>query len=108
MGKLVRARRSVRVKDELDDARAVAQVDEDQAAVVTAAMHPACHPRVRAGPFGGQLLTPGVAEVVGGDSMPHDKRLPRRMVGITSAGPRSRCSPDSMFFRDVIASGSFT
>ena len=31
----------VRVEDELDDARAVAQVDEDQAAVVAAAVHPA-------------------------------------------------------------------
>ena len=37
----VPSRRALGVEDELDDPGAVAQVDEDQAAVVTAAMDPA-------------------------------------------------------------------
>ena len=41
MGRLVRRRRGLGMEHELHDPGAVAQVDEDQAAVVAAAVHPA-------------------------------------------------------------------
>ena len=43
------------MEDELHDARAVAQVDEDQAAVVAAAVHPAGDARRRAGALGAEV-----------------------------------------------------
>ena len=41
LGERERRAARLRVEDELDEAGAVAQVDEDQAAVVAAAVHPA-------------------------------------------------------------------
>ena len=64
----VRLGRGLRVEHELHDARAVAQVDEDQPAVVAAAVHPAGDARLRAGALGGQLAAPGVAVAVGSRS----------------------------------------
>ena len=61
---LVRFWGTVRVKDELEDSRAVPQVDEDQAAVVTAPVHPAGHPGLAPGALCGELAAPGVAVVV--------------------------------------------
>ena len=64
MRELVRLRRSLRVEHELDDARAVPQVDEDQAAVIATAVHPAGDPGLCPRPLGGQLTAPRVAVVV--------------------------------------------
>ena len=55
----------LRVYDELHEARAVAQVDEDQPAVVAAAVDPAGHADLGAAARGGQVAGPGVAEGVG-------------------------------------------
>ena len=51
--------------DELDDPGAVAQVDEDDAAVVAAAVDPAGHAHVLAHARGVELAGPGVAVRVG-------------------------------------------
>ena len=59
------SRRVLGVEDELEDARAVAQVDEDQAAVVAAAVDPARHADALAGARGVELARPGVAVRVG-------------------------------------------
>ena len=97
-----------RVKDELQQARALAQVDEDQTAVVAAAVHPAGHAGLRAGPGGVELGDPGVAVEVGPRAASHRghqiSRLPRRMVGITDGASISICSEVSMFLR--LISGS--
>ena len=53
------------MEDELDQAGAVAQVDEDQAAVVAAAVDPARDARLGVDPVGEHLAAPGVAVVVG-------------------------------------------
>ena len=65
LGERVRLRRFLRVEDDLQDARAVAQVDEHQAAVVAAAVHPAGHAHVLADARGVQLAGPCVAVGVG-------------------------------------------
>src|SRR4051812_27528987 len=52
------------MEDELEDAGAVAQVDEDQPAVVAAPVHPAGHPGLVANAVAEHLATPGVAEAV--------------------------------------------
>ena len=96
VGALVRLGCGVRVEDELHDARAVAQIDEDQPAVVAPAMHPAGHPGLGVRPLGGQLAAPGIAVAVGARRMLHSGRCPRRIVGITFRSSVSRCSPDSM------------
>ena len=71
------------MEHELHDPRAVAQVDEDQATVVAAAMDPARDARVRARPLGGELAAPRVAVGVRPRCVLHDSRLDRRIVGIT-------------------------
>ena len=53
------------MEDELDDPGAVAQVDEDQAAVVAAAMDPAGDAHVLADACGVELAGPGVAIRIG-------------------------------------------
>ena len=55
----------LRMKDELDDPGAVAQVDEDQAAVVTAVVDPARDARLGAGACGVEVAGPAVAVRVG-------------------------------------------
>ena len=74
------------VEDELHDPRALAQVDEDQAAVVAAAMHPARYARGRARPLGVELTGPAIAKRVGARRVLHATRLPRRIVGMTASG----------------------
>ena len=54
-----------RMDDELHEPGAVAQVDEDQPAVVAAAMDPAGHPHRVADARGAQVAGPGVAVAVG-------------------------------------------
>ena len=51
----------VGVEDELDDPGAVAEVDEDEPAVVATAVHPAGDARARSGAAGVQVAGPGVA-----------------------------------------------
>src|SRR5262249_6168125 len=53
-----------RVEDELDDAGAIAQVDEDEAAVVAAAVYPAGDPRFAVDQVAEHLPAPGVAVLV--------------------------------------------
>ena len=53
------------MEDQLDHARAVAQVDEDQAAVVAAAVDPSGDPRLRLDAIAEHLAAPGVAVAVG-------------------------------------------
>jgi hypothetical protein len=53
------------VEDELDEPRAVAQVDEDQPAVVAAAVDPARDADLLADARGVELAAPGVAVAVG-------------------------------------------
>ena len=53
------------MEDELHEARAVAQVDEDQPAVVAAAVDPAGHADLVADAGGVEGAGPGVAEGVG-------------------------------------------
>ena len=55
LGERVRGGRRLGVEDELHDPGAVAQVDEDQPAVVAAPVHPARDARRRARPRGVQL-----------------------------------------------------
>ena len=98
VGPLVRLGRVLGMEHELDDSRAVAQVDEDQPAVVAPAVHPAGHAGIGVGPVGGQLLAPGVAVAVGPRSVPHhSRRHSLRIAGITLASSVSSSSPDSMF-----------
>ena len=60
VGERVRLGRGLGVEDELDDAGAVAEVDEDEAAVVAAAMDPAGHAHVLADTSCVELTGPGV------------------------------------------------
>src|SRR5205085_6824494 len=66
-----------RVEDELDEAAAVAQVDEDQPAVVAAAVHPAGDADVAAGVTEREVAGPAVAEAVGARGLDH-RPGPRR------------------------------
>jgi hypothetical protein len=61
MGLLVSVSRRFGMKDELHESGAVAQIDEDQAAVIAPPVDPAGHAGLRAGPLRGQLATPAVA-----------------------------------------------
>ena len=61
LGQRVRVGRRLGVEDELDDAGAVAQVDEDQPAVVAPAVDPAGHAHALADAGGVELAGPGVA-----------------------------------------------
>ena len=98
LGELVRLRRVLGVEDELQDAGAVAQVDEHQAAVVAAAVDPAGHADGVADARGVELAGPRVAVGVG------PRRSHRRMWCITVSVSTVRCSPDSMSFSAVPSS----
>jgi hypothetical protein len=65
LGQRVRIRGGLGMEDELQEPGAVAQVDEDQAAVVTTAVHPAGHAHGRVDVARAQLAAPGVAVRVG-------------------------------------------
>ncbi len=86
----------VGVEDELDDAGAVAQVDEDQAAVVAAAVDPAGDPRLGVDAVAEHLAAPGVAVPVRAQG--RERSLIRLSLRPGSASPVStaRCSPLSM------------
>ncbi len=87
------------MEHELDDSRPVADVDEDQTAVVAAAVHPPGDARLRVRTVGGQLAAPGVAVAVRTRRVLHAVlavSVPRIAV-ITSASSVSCCSPDCMF-----------
>src|SRR5436305_12459824 len=102
----MRLRRGIGMEHQLDDARAIAQVDEGGPAVVAPAVHPPGHARRRARALGGELTAPRVAIAVRSWSVLHGSRPPRRIVGITSLRPSSCCSPDSMSLRLVGWAGS--
>ncbi len=93
--------RALGMEHELDDPGAVAQVDEDQPAVVAPAVHPAGNSRARACALGGQLPAPGVAIGVRSRSVLHVNLLARRIIGITFSAAVSRCTPDSMSLSDT-------
>ena len=83
------------MEDELDDAGAVAQVDEDQAAVVAAAVDPAGDPHLGVDPLRQHLAAPGVAVAVRAQ-----RRRARALIGsppvissISLPGSAARCSP---------------
>ena len=65
---------------------AVAQVDEDQPAVVAAAVDPAGDADLAAGVGGAQIAGPGVAEPVGLRWLPHPMCLPRRTRATIALG----------------------
>ena len=73
VGALVGLRRVLGVEHELQQAGAVAEVDEDQPAVVAPAVHPAGHAHLVAGAVGAQLAGPGLA-VAGSARGPHAGR----------------------------------
>src|SRR5439155_12401 len=122
---------AVGVEDELDDPGAVAQVDEDQPAVIAAAMDPAGDPRLRIDPIGQDLAAPGVPVFVGaqgrrmraeflseGGAFTHARlgeflrldRLAHDFSPVISStrlpGSTARCSPDSMSRSWALPSGS--
>ena len=76
------------VEHELDDPRAVAEVDEDQAAVVSPPVDPPgdAHRLARVGER--EAPAPVIAEPVR-HRRSHDNLLPRRIVGITLSGSSS-------------------
>ena len=71
--------------DELHEPGAVAQVDEDQPAVVAAAVDPAGHADLVADARGGQVAGPGVAVAVGCRRVLHPQ-----MASRDDAGDRGR------------------
>src|SRR5262249_52816109 len=88
---------AVGVEDELDDSGAVAKVDEDQAAVVAAAVGPAGDPRLGGDPVRQDLAAPGVAVGVGrqrrraGHSLAHAS--PPVISSTRLPVSTARCSP---------------
>ena len=85
------------MEDELEDARAVAQVDEHEPAVVAPAVHPAGHAHAVADARGVELARPGVAVGV----RARRSHRPCVMWCITVSRSTTRCSPDSMSFSAV-------
>ena len=85
------------MEDELDDAGAVAQVDEDQAAVVAAAVDPAGDPGLGVDPVGEHLAAPGVAVAVRAQSAGASLTLSSgQLLDRPCRGRPARCSPLSM------------
>ena len=82
---LERLARLVGVEDELDEPGAVAQVDEDEPAVVAAAVDPAGDPDLGADAVGQHLAAPGVAVVVG----PQGREFARLIAGRQCVGAQS-------------------
>jgi hypothetical protein len=85
------------MEDQLHEAGAVAQVDEDEPAVVAAAVHPAGEPDVAARVAGAQVAAPGVAVAVGARRLLH-RTGPRSTSRTTSVSGTARWSPLSMSF----------
>ena len=92
--------RGVRVEDELDEPGAVAQVDEDQAAVVAAAVHPAGDAGLGVDPVAEHLAAPGVAVGVrrAAPAARSSRSAPSPLELVEQLGRRrsARCSPLSM------------
>ena len=82
-GGLVCLWRDIRMEHELHESLAVTQVNEDQPAVVTPAVHPAGHARLGPCAVSRELPAPGIPVVVWSGGVLHDSLLPRRIVGIT-------------------------
>ena len=98
----------VGMEDELDDAGAVAQVDEDQPAVVAAAVDPAGDPDLGVDPVAEHLAAPGVAVAVGA-AAPGSRsraRLPRDLARPGSPASTGRCSPLAMSRSCAVPSAS--
>src|ERR1700691_3492463 len=95
------------MEDELHKTGAVAHVDEDQAAVVAAAVHPAGDARRGVGAGGRELGGPGVAKAVWLRRALHHRRCPRRIAAITAPVASSFCSLLLMSLR-LVCSPSFT
>src|SRR4029079_19395966 len=100
LGERVRVAGRLGMEDELHDPRAVAQVDEDQAAVVAPPVHPAGHAHGLPDARGGQLATPGVAVAV---LVRRPHRSPR-MRCMTVSGSTVRCSPGSISLSEIPSS----
>src|SRR5687768_12780945 len=81
------------MEHELQQTRAVAHVDEDQPAVVAAAVHPARDADGAALVRRAQVAGPGVAQAVGARRLLHSvpPRRARRTLATTAVGP-STCS----------------
>ena len=88
--------RSVGVEDELDQPRPVAQVDEDQPAVVAAAVDPTGDPHLGVDSIAQHLAAPDVAIAVGAQHrrLAHDS--PPVSSSINFAVSTRRCSPEAM------------
>ena len=97
VGALVGLRRVLGVEHELQQPRPVAQVDEDQPAVVAPPVHPAGHAHLVAGPVGAQLASPGLAVQVRARG-PQTGRSPRSTAAGTAPVSISCCSPLSISF----------
>ena len=65
MAELESTRRVVGMEEELDDPRAVTQIDEDQPAVIAAPVDPARDTHLGAGPVAQHLAAPGIPIAVG-------------------------------------------
>ena len=81
------------MEDELDEPGAVAQVDEDQAAVVAAAVDPAGDPHLGVDPVAQHLAAPGVAKAVGAQGRRLAHGSPPVSSSISFAVSTGRCSP---------------
>src|SRR5204862_3832851 len=90
-------------EDQLHEPGAVTQVDEDESAVVAAAVHPARHPHAGVDPVGQHLAAPGVAIVVRPQSW-EDLAHGDESVSTSVAESTSRSSPESMFLSFALPS----
>src|SRR5689334_2657074 len=86
----------VGVEDELDDAGAIAQVDEDESAVVAPPVHPARDPRLAPDSVAEHLPAPGVAIAVGARTWKLAHASPPVSSSTSSAVSTGRCSPLAM------------
>ena len=83
----------LRVKYELEDSRAIAQVDEDDAAVVAATVNPARDAYRAALVLGPQLAAPGVAVSVRAQRLHASSRMRRSTACTTAAVSIVSCCP---------------
>src|SRR3954454_6003602 len=105
LGEAERVAGGLRVDDELHDAGAVAQVDEDQAAVVAAAVHPSGQAHLGAAAVGAQLPAPRVAVDVRLRRLPHAGCRPFSARATAADADSTVCwSPDSMSLSDIPSS----
>src|SRR5262245_53092636 len=96
VGQLERLTGLLGMEDELHDAGAVAQVDEDQTAVITTTVHPAGHGRLAADAVAEHLAAPGVAVGVGTQRRELAHAALPVIVPTRSPVATARCSPLDM------------